>query len=77
MLQSSATGPYSAPQGHPAHGQGHRAPSTTLRDRFLTELAYYEADKPYHSVDKCAARCRRLSQLLTALEGLEGPHQPR
>ena len=40
--------------------------SALLREHFLTELAYYEADRPFLTVDKCAARCRWLSQLLTA-----------
>lgn len=43
--------------------------SALLRDRFVTELAHYEADKAYLGVDKCAARCRWLSQLLTAVIG--------
>jgi len=41
-------------------------PSEVLRRRFLAELAFYEADKPYLTADKCAARCQWLSQLLTA-----------
>jgi hypothetical protein len=32
----------------------------------LTEFAYYRADEPYLTVDKCAERCRLLSALLTA-----------
>jgi len=44
-----------------------RTPSQAFfRQRFLTELAYYEADEPYLSVEKCAARCMKLSVLLTA-----------
>ena len=34
--------------------------------RFAQELAYYRADEPYLTVDKCAERCRTLSLLLTA-----------
>ena len=30
------------------------------------ELAYYRADAPYLTVEKCAARCLKLSELLTA-----------
>lgn len=37
-----------------------------FRQRFLTELAYYRADEPYLTVDKCAERCMKLSVLLTA-----------
>ena len=33
--------------------------------RFLQELAYYRADAPYLTVEKCAERCRILSLLLT------------
>lgn len=29
------------------------------------ELAYYRADEPYLSVEKCAERCAKLSLLLT------------
>ncbi|MBI3782953.1 MAG: hypothetical protein HY270_06085 [Deltaproteobacteria bacterium] len=34
--------------------------------RFAQELAYYRADAPYLTVEKCAERCRTLSLLLTA-----------
>ena len=34
--------------------------------RFSQELAYYEADKAYLTVEKCAQRCCFLSALLTA-----------
>jgi hypothetical protein len=37
--------------------------------RFVQEFAYYRADAPYLSVEKCADRCRRLSQLLSAALG--------
>ena len=37
--------------------------------RFVQELAYYRADAPYLTVEKCADRCRRLSQLLSAALG--------
>ena len=47
----------------------------SLRDRFLTELAYYEADKPFLTVEKSAQRCRLLSMLLTAIfRGNVFPH---
>ncbi len=36
-------------------------------ERFLKELAYYEADQQYLTAEKCAERCRRLSALFTAL----------
>ena len=56
-------------QGH-GRGSGGRSPladpSALLRERFFTELAYYETDQPYLTADKCAARCQWLSQLLTA-----------
>ncbi len=39
------------------------SPAYTL---FTQELAYYRADAPYLTVEKCAERCRFLSQLLTA-----------
>jgi hypothetical protein len=35
-------------------------------DRFAQELAYYRADAPYLTVEKCAERCWLLSLLLTA-----------
>ena len=31
----------------------------------LADLAHYRADEPYLTVDKCAARCMKLSVLLT------------
>ncbi len=40
-----------------------RSPAYTL---FTQELAYYHADAPYLTVEKCAERCRFLSLLLTA-----------
>lgn len=40
--------------------------TSTVYARFLQELAYYRADEPYLTVDKCAARCLKLSVLLTA-----------
>jgi hypothetical protein len=33
---------------------------------FHQELAYYRADAPFLTVEKCAARCLKLSELLTA-----------
>ncbi len=36
------------------------------RALFERELAYYRADEPYLSVQKCAERCAKLSVLLTA-----------
>lgn len=39
-------------------------PSPALR-HFEQELAYYRADESILTVEKCAERCRRLSQLLT------------
>ncbi len=44
-----------------------KEPAVLLRERLAQELAYYEADKPYLTTEKCAARCRWLSELLTAL----------
>jgi hypothetical protein len=67
-----------------AHDDGglatHTDPATFLQ-RFLTELAYYEADKPFLPIQKCAERCRLLSALLTAaVRGSDprslGFHQP-
>ena len=34
--------------------------------RFAQEFAYYRADAPHLTVEKCAERCRLLSLLLTA-----------
>lgn len=51
-------------------------PSALLRDRFLTELAYYEADTPYLTTEKCAQRCRWLSQLLTAAVAVDNASDP-
>ena len=79
MPQSRASGAFNAPQGRLPDPTGlapHTTPSALLRDRFLTELAYYQADQPHLSVDKCAARCRWLSQLLTAaVAAVDGPDQ--
>ena len=43
----------------------HTEASEFFRDRFLIELAYYEADQVYLTVEKRAERCRKLSVLLT------------
>jgi hypothetical protein len=43
-----------------------RIPPSPAYGRFAQELAYYRADEPYLTVDKCAERCRLLSLLLTA-----------
>lgn len=47
-----------------------RAAALALYER---ELAYYRADAPYLSVEKCAQRCVQLSLLLTAAERLSDP----
>jgi hypothetical protein len=39
-------------------------PSPALA-RFTQELAYYRADAPYLTLEKCAERCAKLSALLT------------
>jgi hypothetical protein len=41
-------------------------PPSPAYARFAQELAYYRADEPYLTVDKCAERWRTLSLLLTA-----------
>jgi len=46
--------------------ENQRIPSSPAYARFAQELAYYRADEPYLTVDKCAERCRTLSLLLTA-----------
>ena len=68
MLQSPTTTTFDTPQSAANRliGLDCTEQSALLRDRFLTELAHYEADKPFLTVDKCAARCRWLSLLLTA-----------
>ena len=44
--------------------------------RFLQALAYYRADAPYLTVDKCAERCQQLSLLLTAAALASGAWPP-
>ena len=69
---------------HDANGDGDlssRTDSAVLFRQLLTELAYYEADKRYLPIEKCAERCRLLSALLTAAVGAHdsrslGLHQP-
>lgn len=39
---------------------------SAVRVRFEQELAYYRADAPFLTVEKCAARCAKLSALLRA-----------
>ncbi len=46
--------------------ENQRFPSSPAYRRFLQEFAYYRADAPHLSVEKCAERCRMLSLLLTA-----------
>jgi hypothetical protein len=52
-------------KGLPFTGNRRFSPSAARR-RFDQELAYYRADAPYLTVEKCAERCRILSLLLTA-----------
>lgn len=45
--------------------------------RYEQELAYYQADAPFLTVDKCAERCVMLSLLLTqARLDATVPHAP-
>ncbi len=46
-----------------------RVPSKAARALYARELAYYEADKAYLSVEKLARRCEMLSLLLMAANG--------
>ena len=56
---------FEAVQGKSFTQDQHFSPSPAYA-RFVQELAYYRADAPYLTVEKCAERCRLLSLLLTA-----------
>ncbi len=43
-----------------------RISASVAYERYLEELAYYQADQLYLPVEKCAARCAKLSALLAA-----------
>jgi hypothetical protein len=51
-------------KGLPFTENRHSSRSAALT-RFAQELAYYRADEPFLTVEKCAQRCRTLSLLLT------------
>ena len=42
-----------------------RFPRSAVLELYERELAYYHADEPYLTVEKCAERCAKLSLLLT------------
>jgi len=42
-----------------------RIPHSAAMTLYEQELAYYRADEPFLTVEKCAQRCAKLSLLLT------------
>ncbi|MBX3027075.1 hypothetical protein KF840_19400 [bacterium] len=52
--------------------QARQSERTAAIALFERELAFYRADAPYLSVEKCAERCERLSAILAAVAILQG-----